>query len=99
MELLLVEDSTLQIVVEELAADCRPDIMCRTARLVHGVHECLGNGGVEPRDNGGVDLQPHRIMAHEDGVDGAVNVILQAELLKGEVEERAPLPEVGLIHV
>ena len=38
-------------------------------------------------------------MAHEDRVEGAVDVAHEGELLEGEVEERAPLPEVGRVHV
>lgn len=44
-------------------------------------------------------MDPPCIVAHEDGVEGAVDVVLQRKLLESELEEGAPLPEVCLVHV
>ena len=38
-------------------------------------------------------------MAHEDRVEGALDVAHEGELLEGKVEERTPLTEIGHVHV
>ena len=89
----------MEAVVEEEADDVGPDVVGGGAGVVQNIHERLGDGGVQPRDDAGVDLEPLGIVLHEDDVEGAIDVAGEGEFLEGEFEEHAPLPEVGLIHV
>jgi hypothetical protein len=97
VELLLSVDGALQAIVEELARDRRPRGVGSGARPVDVVLDFLGDGGVEPGDNAGVYLEPLWIIDHGGGVDGAVDVVDEAEFLEHEFEEIAPLPEVAII--
>lgn len=90
VELLLRVDGALEAVVEEEAGDARPDGIRREPWLVNRIHDVLGHGGVQPRDDAGIDLHPLGVVAHEDGVDGAVDVVEEDELF----EEGAPLAKV-----
>jgi len=99
VEVLLQVDSAVKTVVEEESDDVGPDVVGGGAGVVHSIHEGLGDGGVQPRDDAGVDLEPLGIVLHEDGVEGAVDVAGEGELLESEFEERTPLQEVGLVHV
>jgi hypothetical protein len=67
------------------------------ALQVNVVLDFLGDGGVEPGDNAGVYLEPLWIIDHGSGVDGAVDVVDEAEFLEREFKEIAPLPEVAVV--
>ena len=56
--------------------------------------EVGGEGGVEPRDDAGVNLHPLMVMAHLACFSGAINMIEEAELAEGNVEEGTPGAEV-----
>lgn len=99
VEFVLGVHGTLEAVVEEEAEDLRPGGVGREMWLVNGVHDILGHGGVQPGDDAGVDLCPFDVVAHEDSIDGAVDVVGEAEFLERELEEGAPLAKVGGLHL
>jgi len=99
VELLLGEHGAMETVVEVEVGDGGPDVVGVGLRLVDVIHDGLGHRGVVPRHDARINLEPLRIMAHEDRVEGAVDVAHEGELLEGEVEERTPLTEIGRVHV
>ena len=58
VELLLDVDGVLEAVVEELPSDRRPGGVRTGTSLVDITPDLLGDGGVEPGDDAGVDLKP-----------------------------------------
>ena len=80
-------------VVEELGADGRPGGVGIVVRLDDG-----GESGVEPGDDAGVNLCPLGVEEHGARVDGAVDMIFDAELAEHNVEEGAPDGEVGVAN-
>ena len=75
-------------VVEELGADGRPGGVGIVAWLDDGGEQVGGESGVEPGDDAGVDLRPLGVEEHGARVDGAVDMIFDAELAEHNVEER-----------
>ena len=75
MEFLLGVDSALQAVVEEEVVDRDPAAVCRVRWAEDEVADVLGDGVVEPGDDGVVDARPLDVVGAVAGVDGAVDVI------------------------
>ena len=97
VELLLGKHSPLEAVVKKLPRDRRPCRVSGGAGPVDVVPDLLRHGGVEPGDDTGVDLEPLWIVEHGGGVDGAIDVVGDAELLDNQFKEGKPLPEVAFI--
>ena len=87
----------LKVVVEELSGDGDPDGVGVGVGAVDVVPNFFGDGVVEPRNDAGIDLEPFGVVDHSSGIDGAVDMIGEAELLESELNERAPLPEVAFL--
>lgn len=95
MEGLARLDGALQDVVEELRSDCSPGSVGVVIRLDDRPEEIRREGGVEPGDDGGVDLCPLGVGEHGAWIDRAVDVIHEPELAEGDGEEGTPDAEVG----
>jgi hypothetical protein len=89
----------MQAIVEEEPEDARPHREGGLLRAIHGVHDVLRHRRVEPRGDTGVNLHPLDLILHQNGIEGVVDVIGEAELLEGGVKECSPLAKVRLVHV
>lgn len=97
VELLLGIHRALQAVVEKLAGDGKPDGVGGGIGAVDIVPNFFGDGVVQPRDDAGVDLKPFGVVDHGSSIDGAVDVVDEAEFLEGELDAGPPLPEIAVI--
>lgn len=66
-------------------------------RLEHGREKVVGEHGVEPGDDANINLRPLGVVAHVEGVGGAVDVVDEAKLEEGDVEEGSPGAKVGAV--
>jgi len=98
VEVLLQENGALEAVVEELAVDRLLGGLRRGAGLIDRIHQVLGQRSVEPRGDARVVLAPLGVMLHEGGVNGAIHMIHEAELLERQFKEGTPLAEIGGVH-
>ena len=97
MKFLLGVHGALKAVVEELACDRSPDGVGGGVGAIDIVPDLLGDGGVEPRDDAGINLEPLGVVDHGSGIHRAVDVVEEAEFFEGHLEEGTPLPEVALV--
>jgi hypothetical protein len=80
-------DGALRRIVEEEAAYGVPGGVHSGTTQQHHVADGLGHSEVDPRDDAMVDLGPLGVEHTSLGVDGAVNMVHEAELAEGEFEE------------
>ena len=80
MEFLLGVDGALQAVVEKEVVDRDPAAVCRVRWAEDDVADVLGDGVVEPGDNGVVDPHPLDVIDAVACVGGAVDVVLKTKL-------------------
>lgn len=58
--------------------------------------QVLGDRGVEPCDDAGVNLEPLRIVKHEGSINGAIDVVRDTELLESQIKELTPGGELRI---
>jgi hypothetical protein len=87
VELLLRLCCAMTHVAEELLLDGAPCSVRRVTRLDDDLKDIGGDRGVEPGDDGCVDLHPCDVILLEVDVEGAVDVVEEAELVVRDVEE------------
>lgn len=83
VEVLEGVDGALHRIVEEEATNREPEGVRRRATLEHHVAEGLGDGEVEPRHDAAIDLRPLDVVDASLSIDGAVDVVHDAEPLEG----------------
>ena len=96
-ELRFEVDGAGEAVVVEQLLDRRPDGEGGVILLHDDVEEVGGDGGVEPVDDALVDHGPLRI--GEAGRGGAADMVPEAELPEGRVEEAPPLGVGGALKI
>jgi len=84
-------------VVEELACDRSLDGVGGGVGAIDIILDLLGDCGVEPGDDAGINLEPLCVVDHGSGVHRAVDVVEEAEFFEGHLKEGTPLPEVALV--
>ena len=70
----------MKLVVSEEAIELGPDGISVVVIIHHRVEEVLGDGEVEPVDDGGVEDHPLLVVHHEARVHGAVNMTMEQVL-------------------
>ena len=89
----------LHAVIEEETGDLRPYAVCRLVWMNHHGEDLPGDHGVQPGDDAGVGLEPLGVVAHQLGVECAINVAGEPELVEHEVKEGVLGGEIGFSHV
>jgi hypothetical protein len=82
MVLLLGIDNTLQLVVKEEVVDGNPAAIRRVQGTGDHVADVLGDGVVEPGDDGVINTHPLNVVGAVACVDGAVDVVQEAKNLQ-----------------
>ena len=99
VELLLRLGHAMTRVAEELLLDGGPCPVHRIARLDDGPKNVGGDHGIKPGDDRCIDLQLGNIIVLELDVDGAIDVVQEAELVERNVEEGTPCGVVRGIKI
>lgn len=90
IELAVKMDLALKFVVGEETVELGPDSVSIILVAHHLVEEVLGDGEVEPADDGGVEDHPLLVVHHKAGVHGAIDVTVELVLTKHQGEVRLP---------
>lgn len=99
MKFLKGEDGTLIGVVKKPATDRGPEEISRWIWHLDHLHQIGGDGGVKPRDNALVDLEPVSVVPHGLRIDSAIDMVEKPELAEGGIEEGCPNGEGGVAAV